>query len=522
MESDELAGGGWRLGPRGSFWCARFAFLRVLGLVYLVAFAGLWRDGPGLIGARGLLPASLWMDAVQRQLGGPWPAMARAPSLFWLTGISDALLAAVSVSGALLAAVVLLGYANAPIMAALWALYFSLVSVGQRWFHFGWESQLLETGLLACFLVPLLDGRPFRHRPSRVAVLLGWWLVARLMLGAGLIKLRGSPCWTELTCLEVHFQTQPIPGPLSRWFHLLPRPVLHAGVLVNHLAELVAPCLIWGPRRLRHLAGAVMVAFQATLILSGNLSFLNWLSIAPMLLLFDDQLLAPGRALRWESRAAPAPEAAPLLRGLWARRRGWPVAAYAALVLWLSVPVVVNLLSPEQSMNRSFGALRIVNTYGAFGSVGSRRFEIAVEGTADDPEDPSAVWQEYVFRCKPGPTDRRPCWITPWHDRLDWLAWFAGLEAARGRGFKREAWVHRLVDKLLEAEPAVIALLAPDGVPAGFAEIPPRAVRVRLFEYRFAAPGSGWWDRELLGLVSPAAGPARSRGDHRPGPGSRP
>lgn len=482
------------IGPQGTFACARFLFLRGLGLVYLVAFAGMWVDGPGLIGADGLLPAGPWVDEVLGRRG-VWEAMTRAPSLFWLTGFDDGLLRVVTGAGVLLAALVLLGLANVPMLATLWALYFSIVTVGQRWFHFGWESQLLETGLLACFLVPLWDPRPSRTPPSRIAVVLGWWLIARIMWGAGMIKLRGSPCWTELTCLDFHFQTQPIPGPLSRFFHRLPHGILAGGVIGNHVVELLAPCAIWGPRRLRHLAGAAMIAFQGVLILSGNLSFLNWLTILPALLLLDDRLLAPGRARGWRAQL-PA-----------SRARSVAAGAYALLVAWLSIPVVANILSPGQSMNRSFDPLRIVNTYGAFGSVGEQRWEIAVEGTADDPADPAARWQEFVFKAKPGPLDRRPPWLSPWHQRLDWLAWFAGLEAARGQGFRREAWVVHLLWKLLEGEPVVRDLLAP----SPFADEPPRAVRVRLFEYRFAEPGDGWWTRDGGKLVVPPM----TRGDPR-------
>src|SRR5207302_4924950 len=119
---------------------------------------------------------------------------------------------------------VLAGFANALLLAVLWALYLSFVHVGQDWYGYGWEIQLLETGFLAVFLCPLLDGRPFPRRPPPVAVI--WcfrWLVFRVMVGAGLIKLRGDPCWRNLTCLYYHYETQPIPNPLSRRLHFMPR-----------------------------------------------------------------------------------------------------------------------------------------------------------------------------------------------------------------------------------------------------------------------------------------------------------
>jgi hypothetical protein len=43
---------------------------------------------------------------------------------------------------------------------------------------------------------------------------------------------------------------------------------------------------------------------------------------------------------------------------------------------WLSYPVVMNLLAPNQGMNISFHSFRIMNSYGAFGSVTKVRHEV--------------------------------------------------------------------------------------------------------------------------------------------------
>jgi len=484
---------------RPTWWLSRFLFLRLLGLIYGVAFLCLANDVLPLLGSEGLLPADSYASWVQERVGGPWQAITKSPSLFHLV-ISDGLLQGLAWLGVGLSALLLLGFANVPLLASLWALYFSYVSIGQRWFQFGWESQLLETGLLAVFLVPLLDPRPLpqRYPPPRVIIWLGWWLVFRIMLGAGLIKLRGDPCWQELTCLDFHFETQPVPGPLSRWFHELPQPILHAGVLGNHLAELILPFFLIGPRRLRHLAAAGLIAFQCTLIASGNLSFLNWLTLLPCLLCFDDKALArllPRKLVAEAGRRADSAARIP-------RAGRAAVLLYAAAVIWLSVPVVTNLMSNSQSMNRSFQALRVVNTYGAFGSVGDTRWEIVLEGTRDSQLGPETKWREYAFKCKPGPLDRRPCLITPYHYRLDWLAWFAGLESARGQGVRREGWLPHLVWKLLQGDDLAIQLL--DSNP--FPDDPPTWIRVQRYTYEFAPSGNPeglWWQRELVGAHLP-------------------
>jgi hypothetical protein len=485
----------WLRGPPGaaSYRWFRFWFLRGLGLVYLAAFCAALFQNEALIGEHGLLPAWTFLDAVlERQDGDRTAAFLQLPTVFWIDA-SDAALTAVAGVGVALSLLLLLGLNHPLQLLVLWAAYLSIDHVGQRWYMFGWESQLLETGLLAVFLLPWNGVRALpRPPPPDVVVGLARWLTFRIMIGAGLIKLRGDPCWRDLSCLDYHFETQPNPHPLSWWIHQLPDWMLAGGVLYNHLAELVVPLFVFGPRRLRHLAGVVLLVFQVGLILSGNLSFLNWLTLLPCLACFDDAFL--GRLVPQRLRAR-------LERGPRARRpgpvQGWSAAAFALLVAWLSVPVVQNLAGSRQAMNRSYDRLHVVNTYGAFGGVGEHRFELVIEGTLDTDSE-RARWREYEFRCKPGRVDRRPCWITPYHLRLDWLIWFAALEAAEGRGLQREDWLLHLLHKLLIADPAVLALFADDP----FAGTPPRFVRVSMWRYSFTRIGEAdgaWWKRERLG-----------------------
>ena len=124
------------------------------------------------------------------------------------------------------------------------------------------------------------------------------------MLGAGLIKIRGDACWRDLTCLITHYETQPNPSPVSWLFHRMP-PWFHTGgVLVNHFVELICPFLILGPRPARRFAGVAFILFQATLIASGNLAFLNWLTIVPAIACLDDDFFARVKS-RFRMSAAP-------------------------------------------------------------------------------------------------------------------------------------------------------------------------------------------------------------------------
>jgi len=264
-----------------SYWLTRFVFLRLLGLVYTVAFLIVVLQWHPLLGSDGLLPAAPFLDAVRAEEGRGSGVFLRLPTIFWLDGSDEAFRAGGWI-GLGLSLLVLGGLANAPILFVLWLLYMSFVHVGQIFYGYGWEILLLETGFLAIFLAPLGNPRPFAKRspPSPVVIVLLRWLVFRLMFGAGLIKLRGDPCWRDLTCLVFHYETQPNPNPLSWYFHQAPVWFHKLEVLFNHLVELVVPFFVFGPRRPRLAAGALVVVFQVLLILSGNLSFLNWLTIA--------------------------------------------------------------------------------------------------------------------------------------------------------------------------------------------------------------------------------------------------
>jgi hypothetical protein len=478
--------------PAHGWWITRFLVLRLLGCVYAVAFLCAARQLVPLIGSHGLLPIGSFLERVSRLTGSSWDAFLAVPSLFWLDH-SDPALRAVSWMGFALSCVVAAGYANAVLMAALWLLYSSIVHVGQDWYGYGWEIQLIETGFLAIFLCPLLDGRPFpRRAPPPVVLWLFRWLIFRIMLGAGLIKLRGDSAWRDLTALYYHFETQPIPNPLSRWFHFLPRALLRAGVVFNHAAELGAPWLVLGPRLARRLGGAVIVLFQGMLLLSGNLSFLNWLTIVPALACFDDGVwsrVLPRAIVERARRAALAARPSRAMTG----------AAYAlaALVGVLSISPVLNMISPGQIMNTSFMPLALVNTYGAFGTVGRERLNVVFEGTEADEADDRAEWKAYPYYALPEDPYRAPRQVAPYQPRLDWQMWFAAMATP-----DRYPWTLHLVWKLLHDDRDALGLLGANPFP----NHPPRFVRAVLYRYQFTEPGDPdgrYWNREALGLWLP-------------------
>ena len=451
----------------------RLLVTRGLAALYAVAFLAALLQFRALIGERGILPAPRFLALT---------SFRQSPSLFhWR--YSDGLFTAVAVVGFGLAVVTVLGVTEQlPLVVCMlvwfvmWLLYLSIVNVGQVWYSFGWESLLLEAGVLAIFL-----GNADTAPPLLVLILLRW-LLFRLEFGAGLIKMRGDRCWRDLTCLYYHHETQPMPGPFSRYFHLLPRPLHRAEVAGNHVTQLVVPFGLFLPQPVAGIAALIMIVTQLWLVISGNFAWLNWITIVVALSVVPDSFY--GIPVDATTTYGPTPIAYTVA-----------VVALTVLVAGLSYWPVTNMMSRRQAMNASFNKWHFVNTYGAFGTVTRTRREVIVEGTSDAVVTPATEWREYEFKGKPGDVRRRPRQYAPYHLRLDWLMWFAGISRDYAAG-----WFPRFAGKLLENDPATVKLLRHNPFP----DEPPRLVRARLFRYRFAtraerrATGQ-WWMREEIG-----------------------
>jgi hypothetical protein len=342
------------------------------------------------------------------------------------------------------------------------------VNVGQTFYAFGWESLLLDAGFLAIFL-----GNAETAPPA--LVLIGFlWIAFRVELGAGLIKMRGDPCWRDLTCLQYHHETQPMPNPLSWYAHRLPRPLHRLEVFGNHVAQLVMPFGLFLPQPIPVVAATLMILTQGYLLVTGNYAWLNALTIIVVVAAVPDAAFGPLAG----SVSAGVTVAPAWFIGL--------VLAVAAMTVVLSWWPVRNMLGGRQLMNYSFNPLHLVNTYGAFGSITRERLEIIIEGTDSARPDEEAEWREYEFIGKPGDPRRRPPQIAPYHLRLDWLMWFVPLSPAYAAD-----WFPRLLERLLENDTGILRLMRHNPFP----DAAPRWVRARYVRYRF----SGWRERRRTG-----------------------
>lgn len=469
---------------------SRFIFQRGLAAVYCVAFLVAVSQFLPLLGENGLLPAPKFLQFVNFR---------QAPSVFHFY-YSDKFLLAAAWFGLLLSAVILFGLSEkfpwwgaSLLWVAVWFIYLSIVNVGQTFYSFGWETMLLEAGFIAVFF-----GNSKIATPMLVILLLRWTLF-RVEFGAGMIKLRGDECWRNLTCLFYHHETQPMPNPLSWYFHNLPPGIHKLEVLGNHFFQLVAPWGLFLPQPVAAVSGALIIFSQLWLVLSGNFSWLNWLAILLAISAFPNG---------WLSKILPGGGGPSVgLSGLSPPVHQGFVFLAAALFVVLSWWPLRNLFSRNQAMNASFNEWHLGNTYGAFGTVTKERHEIVIEGTRDSAVTPETVWQEYEFKGKPGDVLKRLAQFAPYHLRLDWLMWF---EAFNRPGFYSD-WFVVFIRKLLENDKSILALIGRNP----FSDTPPKFIRARYYRYKFTTPAErrqtgAWWKRTLVAEYFP---PVSLRGE---------
>jgi hypothetical protein len=479
----------------------RWLFLRCLGVIYFIAFASFGAQVMGLIGSNGILPASGFLQAVQERFGsrGYW----LVPTVFWLDA-SDTALQMVPWIGAILSLLliawgvfpflgrpegfprrVLFKFGESVILLLLYLVYLSLVSAGQDFMAFQWDILLLEAGFLAIFI----------HTSSNVIIWLFRWLLFRLMFLSGAVKLlSGDPSWWNLTALDYHFETQPLPTVIGWYAHQLPEGFHRLSTLVMFFIELAIPFLFFAPRRFRLFAAAATLLLQILIFLTGNYTFFNLLAMALCLFLFDDASLRrvlPQHLAGKMTDSLATPTASSASR--------WAVNILAVVIIFISGFQLLGIFlgivpQPVRVIMSWVTPFRVVNTYGLFAVMTTTRPEIIVEGSSD-----GQTWLEYEFKYKPGDVRRPPGWVAPHQPRLDWQMWFAALG-----DYTQNPWFVNFMIRLQQGSPEVLALVGKNPFP----DAPPRYLRARLYQYYFTDLAilnveGAWWRRERLGPYFP-------------------
>lgn len=465
-----------------SYQVITWLFLRLLGLVYLIAFTSFAVQVSALIGADGVLPLEYYLTAVKEQLGTD--AYFRLPTLFWLSS-ADIFIKIACIAGIILSLFVMIGFFLRSSLVSLYVLYLSLVHGGQVFMTFQWDFLLLECGFLAMFL-------PWG---STIIVWLYRWLVFRFMFLGGVVKIySGDKSWDSLTALNYHFETQPLATPLSWYVHHLPEPVLMTVTGLTLIVELLVPFLIFMPRRFRHLSAVCFLIFEACVLLTGNYNFFNLLTIFICLFLFDDaavKRIMPTRMLF-------------ILSNIRVINAGSLASACALLMALTSVVMGATQISQflgggrviqNSAVYQFMYPFGIVNTYGPFAVMTRVRHEIVIEGTANN-----RTWEEYQFKYKPGSLEQCPGWVAPHQPRVDWQMWFAALNKP-----EHERWFQNLLIRLLQNSQPVTALFKINP----FSDDPPLSVRARFYEYSFTSAEERkqtgqCWKRTLVGEYYPS------------------
>lgn len=471
-----------------TWFLARRAFLFLLGLVYLLAFLSLWTQVDGLIGQEGIHPVETYLKDAEAHWGSErfW----QMPTLFWLYA-GDGFLQLVCLLGIGASLLVMANHKVGWALLTAWGLYLSLFHVAQPFLGFQWDTLLLETGVLALFLVPWAGEA---SAPSTFILFLLRFLLFRLVFSSGLVKLISQdPTWKDFTALYYHYETQPLPTWIGWYAHQLPHGFQEFSVACNFIIQLGVVFLIFGPRRIRYMGCAILVFHQVLIFLTGNYCFFNLLTLALCLLLLDDTILS-----RWLPLKSSAPkDTIPV--AIWKKRffAGLGAMALAISIMLYTVPLLVtsgNYPSIYIGIANAIRPLHLFNSYGLFAVMTTSRPEIIILGS-DDREN----WFPYEFKWKPGNVRKKPEFIAPHQPRLDWQMWFAALS-----NYERNPWLIQFMIRLLQGSSPVIDLLEKNPFPSN----PPKYMQAVVYDYRFTdfetrnRDGS-WWTRKLLRPYTP-------------------
>lgn len=474
---------------------SRWIFIRSLGLIYFIAFLSIAGQILGLVGSDGVLPAQNYLNAISQEYG--MKRFFLLPTVFWL-GASDMALVVGTMAGVFLSFLLIIGVFPVLILAALWFLYLSTLSVSQIFLSFQWDILLLEAGFLAIFLCgwQLRSNIAKEKEPAGVMIWLYKWLLFRLIFTSGVVKLAsGDPTWSNLTALSFHYETQPLPAWTSWFAHHLPFWIHRVSAMGMFFIELVVPFFIFAPRRIRYGACFLIVGLQLFIGLTGNYTFFNILTIILCLFLLDDSFWPRKIIKKVQDLRNWSPD---YFSPSWPR---WTLIVLSTGVIVLTTMHMTYRMgvrlpwpSPFISLARAVAPFHTFNSYGLFAVMTTERPEIIIEGSND-----GKIWDAYEFKYKPGQLNRRPRFIEPFQPRLDWQMWFAALG-----NFKQNQWVISLCYKLLQGAVPVENLLAHNP----FNTKPPRYIRATLYRYNFTQPSEkklsgNWWKREEKGLYFP-------------------
>lgn len=457
----------------GSYTIAALVFPRLLGGIYFFAIGAFLFQIRGLLGKNGILPIQDYLDSFRF---ASWQRRVfYIPTLFWLCA-SDVAIMGLVILGTLVSCILMLGVYPALCLATLFIIYLSIVSVGQDFLSFGWESFLLEITFYTFFLT-------VSPVPNTAIWLCLNFLLFRFYIQTGAVKLQsGDSSWRDGTAVWFHYQSQPLPNTWAWYIYQWPMQFHKISTLFVFIVELVLPFGLFFTDEVRAIVGVLFIGLQVLIWITGNLSFLNHMTVAFSVIAFSNTYLF--------FLSAPPEAQTPF----------WLDSCLFALgttFLFLQILCLWNHFQPYRFIGEWLmwlSPFHLVNRYGLFAIMTKQRIEIVVEGSSDGEH-----WKEYLFSYKPSEVSRRPRRISPYQPRLDWQMWFLPFVS-----FASEKWFQQFLYHLLKGTPEVLALLRENPFP----ETPPKYVRALMYDYQFTNKKEkkecgAWWKREFVGLYSP-------------------
>lgn len=464
---------------------------RGISLCYIIAFASLLPQLMGLYGKNGILSIRQFMRVIKNKTGPQ--RYFELPTVFWLNS-SDVFLHLVAAAGLLAAILATVGFSTPVMMVIAWVCYLSFVNSGQDFLSFQWDNLLLEAGFLSLFLAPWsINWNSWTaYEPSIFIRWLFWVLLFKLIFLSGVVKLISrDPVWRNLTALDYHYWTQPIPNPLAYFMAKLPNWFQRFSTGLMFVIELVVPFLIFVPGKTRWLAAGLLLSLQLLILLTGNYAFFNILSVLLCFSLLDNTF--------WQSwlldffpRLSVVTNTSMVYQSV-----GVVVAViilplnlfWFALTFWEESPLLNYFLS----IIRAIYNLRLNSSYGLFAVMTKQRPELVLQGSND-----TETWQEYEFKFKPSSLRKMPPLLAPHQPRLDWQMWFAALGT-----FRQNLWLQNMIARIFMNSEDVLNLLRKNPFP----EVP-KYLRLVRYQYKFSQTrdllkNGLWWEREYVGLYSP-------------------
>ena len=429
---------------QSSFHTSGWLFARFLGLTIFFAFISLWSQISGLIGSSGIAPFSEYLSQLQSSFSDDknFLKWLIKPTLLWFFE-GDSGLDFLFLSGTVASIFLFFGFIPHISVLIIWICYLSFVVVSRPFLNFQWDLLLLETVLISFLFLPWVIREKIGS--GKESNLIGRWLVwlllFKLMFESGVVKFTyfggdGSNHWINLSALDFHFWTQPIPSQFSWYFHWLPGMFHKLSLIIAYIVELIFPFFIFLPRRFRNISCAGFIFLQVMIIITGNYGFFNLLTIALCLTLIDDQSIPENLKkyfIRFNSNF-PMDSRYLYIKNF--------IGVFHLIVFLITGLFFLRLDFYGNKKNKSNDYFqpsfittslvelvrfsRSINSYGLFRVMTDTRPEIIIS-YSDDGEK----WEPYLFRYKPVELNTPPRFFLPHMPRLDWQLWFEALYIER-------------------------------------------------------------------------------------------